>query len=1263
VDRRAVCGIILTLLLTGVLTLAFNIQPAKAWTGTVYIRADGSIDPPDAPIMTYDNITYTLTDDIKSVDYGIVVERNGIVLDGNDYTVQGEGTLDSKGIYLAERSNITVRNINIKGFHYNFYLSYSSNNNIFGNEIGPKDGVWLDNSSNNTISQNNMVNVTVGIGLIQSFNNAIIKNNIINGTGIGIEVSGSSDNIISENIMTNCPRGIWVKAGDFNYIAKNNIKVATKQGLTLSQSSNNTVIQNNLVYNYRGMYLYDSLNNKIHHNNFVNNSIQVDSVNSLNTWDDGYPSGGNYWSDYSGTDFYNGEYQNETGSDGIGDAPYIIDINNTDRYPLMGLFGGLTSEGQNVTVYPSSNVCLIFEIVNVGGFTTVDVRATGPDAPSGFKLAGNYYDIKTTANISGKIKIRIVYDDTNMTSDEENSLCLMQWNETSQQWMDITIYLDTENNAIYGETTHLSLFVIIAPRRARVIPIPCASGSFFFKNLVIAPAEAFIGEKQNFTIWVRHSLGISKVIATISWGMETLTEETVELKLIKGTCEEGCWQGSWIVQCNRSCYINFHFRAWNNENVESLPLLFEFEPYREFNPDKVPSDRASEWIISSHETPTPRWAILDPGDPRKDEIQIYAVRYVDSKGVQTATATYLPDSGQQGVLVIVDLKLVKGTHEDGWWMGAWKVRHYPPAEDFQVRFEAWNTQGERSEVTLTVIPLPPATVYIHADGTVDPPDAPIVTFDNITYTLTDNIMCNEYPRGIVVKRDNIIIDGAGYVVRGSGSYKGIELGGRSNVTVRNLTIKNFDCGIWLWSSSRNNISRNNIINNKEGIQLVKASNDVLSRNNITNNSIGIRFGWPYGDSYYKSSYIRVSGNKLTNNNIGIYLGDSSYNNICRNTIANNGYGIWVQYSSHNKIFYNNFINNNQQVYIYPTGYANVWDNAYPSGGNFWSDYTGVDLFSGPYQNETGSDGIGDTPYVIDANNTDHYPLMNPYGAPPQTYNLTITTTVGGTTDPVPGTYTYEEPTHVTVTAIPYANYRFDHWVYDDEDIGSENPVTVYVGSNHTLHAVFTLVTYTLKIETTTGGTTSPAPGTYTYTAGSTVEVTAIPDSGYVFDHWELNGSNVGSGNPYTVNMDNNYFLKAFFASAPTPPSASISPMSASILVGEHVTFTSTVSGGTPPYAYQWYLNGNPVSGATSDTWTFTPTESGIFYVYLKVTDDKGNTAQSETARITVSAVPVGGYSYPINKYILLRPIATHIALIAILTTILITVKRKAKRKH
>jgi hypothetical protein len=132
---------------------------------------------------------------------------------------------------------------------------------------------------------------------------------------------------------------------------------------------------------------------------------------------------------------------------------------------------------------------------------------------------------------------------------------------------------------------------------------------------------------------------------------------------------------------------------------------------------------------------------------------------------------------------------------------------------------------------------------------------------------------------------------------------------------------------------------------------------------------------------------------------------------------------------------------------------------------------------------------------------------------------------------------------------------------------------------------------------------------------------------------------------------------------PPPLSVSISPLSASILVGQSVTFTSTVSGGYTPYSYQWYLNGNPVSGANATSWTFTPTTGGFYYyVYLKVTDAKGNTAQSETARVSVATVPVGGYSVAIDGHTIARPLMLYFASVAILSTAFAVIRRKAHRK-
>ena len=104
--KRLVSGTLLVLLLTGLFALTFNIRTVKGtWTGTVYIRADGSIDPPDAPIITYDKVTYTLTDNIKSFADGIVIERNNIIIDGNSYTLEGPfRTYKSKTSTMASTS-------------------------------------------------------------------------------------------------------------------------------------------------------------------------------------------------------------------------------------------------------------------------------------------------------------------------------------------------------------------------------------------------------------------------------------------------------------------------------------------------------------------------------------------------------------------------------------------------------------------------------------------------------------------------------------------------------------------------------------------------------------------------------------------------------------------------------------------------------------------------------------------------------------------------------------------------------------------------------------------------------------------------------------------------------------------------------------------------------------------------------------------------------------------------------------------------------
>jgi hypothetical protein len=148
------------------------------------------------------------------------------------------------------------------------------------------------------------------------------------------------------------------------------------------------------------------------------------------------------------------------------------------------------------------------------------------------------------------------------------------------------------------------------------------------------------------------------------------------------------------------------------------------------------------------------------------------------------------------------------------------------------------------------------------------------------------------------------------------------------------------------------------------------------------------------------------------------------------------------------------------------------------------------------------------------------------------YYLTINTDPPRITS-IAGEGWYDESANVTLNAPPVVNYSFRYWSVNGESRGERvNPITVQMNAPKNATAHYALVTIcSLTIVATAGGTTDPAPGVYTYTIGSTAQVRAIPNRSYVFDHWELDGSFVGSANPFNVLMDRNHTLKAVFSPA------------------------------------------------------------------------------------------------------------------------------------
>ena len=221
---------------------------------------------------------------------------------------------------------------------------------------------------------------------------------------------------------------------------------------------------------------------------------------------------------------------------------------------------------------------------------------------------------------------------------------------------------------------------------------------------------------------------------------------------------------------------------------------------------------------------------------------------------------------------------------------------------------------------------------------------------------------------------------------------GIQLYVSSNNTISENTVtKNHEYGISLYASSNNTVLGNRVtVNNWDGIRLHSSLNNIISRNTITtNHEFGIRFessscnntisgnnianNWD-GIHLYVSSNNTISGNTVTANlDDGLCLRGSHCNNIAENNVTSHSIGIYLDGSLGNLICRNNFMNNFDQVASY--GSANSWNGSYSCGGNYWSDYTNIDEKKGPKQDQPGSDGIWDHPYVIDENNIDHYPMV------------------------------------------------------------------------------------------------------------------------------------------------------------------------------------------------------------------------------------------------------------------------------------------------
>ncbi len=379
-NKKTVSGLLVTLLLIGMLTLAFNIQPVKAEPRTWTVDDDGPADfhtiqeavnagNPGDTVFVHSGTYYEHVRLNKSLSL-IGENRSTTIIDGYTFGTVIRVTVD----------DVLISGFTIQNGWWGVYLHRSNNSIVTGNTIReneyryigpppdfepiivpPGRGIWLYEARNNIIIENTVENNHRGISLEHSANNSVAGNTVLSSTlswGIFLEVSqdntisnnivkysvydgiylvvSNNNNIIGNSVMNNGDEGIYLGSSNNNVITANTVKHNPGDGIWLDWSDGNTVVENTIMNNGKyGLNVWKSTDTTVYHNNFIDNAWRQAYSDQTNTWDDGYPSGGNYWSDYTGADVHSGVNQDRPNSDGIGDTAYLLDANNRDRYPLM----------------------------------------------------------------------------------------------------------------------------------------------------------------------------------------------------------------------------------------------------------------------------------------------------------------------------------------------------------------------------------------------------------------------------------------------------------------------------------------------------------------------------------------------------------------------------------------------------------------------------------------------------------------------------------------------------------------------------------------------------------------------------------------------------------------------------------------------------------------------------------------------------------------------------------------------------------------
>jgi len=1123
--------------------------------------------------------------------------------------------------------------------------------------------------------------------------------------------------------------------GDVVSITSNDTKIVNftiqygYSGISLLHCRDNNISSNILLNNYKGVAVNCSSNNLIFHNDLMNNTQQVydyswdnpDYPPSTNMWDDGYPSGGNYWSQYTGNDTYSGPFQNITCSDGIGDTPYKIDQNNEDRYPLMlpwddaynhqaaydyaYKYAYRVCSDEYYWYYPDyppwwwppSQPLPAEPHYDCAHFVSCSIGSEPHETGGGLIVPSRTLPAYGEPGV-GRLKDWLL-NSSGLGIQKSSVSELIRGDVIFYRWAGYS----WGGGGVYGER-HSALY--------------CGNGLVSSHDYSRRDEPGPVGYEEAVFVHIKGPLpqvstmpatGVGSTYATLNGYLDFTGGETCEVWFVWDTTSHSSYvdyshstshQPDKTSAGSFSQYISgltpgvtYHFRAVakNYEGtVKGADLTFIQPPktltiqppsgsgstnpgigtytYNVGTDVPVTAYPSSGWILDHWEldgsnvgSANPYHVIMN-NDHTLKAVFTQLLKSLTIQVSGSGTTNPVPGTYQysQGTNVQVTA-YPSGSNFDHWELDSVNVGSANP-------YTVTMNDNHVLKAVFTVPPPPTITFY------TDPSDKGSITFAGAPYT---NGQSGQYAVGSYPVSANapsgwtfsqwqttggVSISGSTATVTGAGTVKAVftppptanvvfyQVGIDTDFTGTVLTVDGVNygasaaaAGITITKNVGDSISFT--YHSPLDISTLKRYvwTHTLGLSTAQSGMIQVPSGGGSVTGYYKTQYkVTFAQTELDNTAIGTVVTVAgvlkTYTDLPFTTDwADHGFSLAFGYSD---IVASSV--SGKQFKLVSVSHTSPLTVTAPTTvtGNYKTQYQ-ITVTASP------AEALGGTFKVT-------------YTQCGTTYTDMQKTTSWSDWADAGTTVTVSDPQDVI-----NSKYKFDH--YDPSQ-------------SVTMNAAKTITLFYRQIS---GLSVSISPTTAKIKVGESVTFTSTVSGGepsYRYQ-WYVNGSAVSGATSPTwtfAPVTTGYYIvylnvtdsapktaesnEASVTVAP-PLTVSISPMSASILVGQSVTFTSTVSGGYAPYSYQWYLDGTPVSGATTSTWVFTPTTSGIYYVYLKVTDDNNNVAPSETARITVSTVPVGGYSIPIQVQTRTQPIIPYIASITILTILFTKMRPKTKRKH